>query len=218
MKIYKFATGDSNKYAYASGYAPFDGMSFFDEFPEQVKEREMAFWAVNPAPPGLCIDDSGSRWPDLMYCGGTPPSFVFSRKVIDSIAAHGIPVKRITPIPVGSIASEKLKTVPRPDYFVIEALPGISLDYAASRVAVDADGNPDFSAPRGNPPPILQYDPATWTGADLFCQANGPYGPHCLDILCTERVKEIAQRDGWTHVSFNRVRVKGVNPFTGLPE
>ena len=101
---------------------------------------------------------------------------------------------------------------------MIEALPGIRVDYAASGYIVDADGNPDRSAPRIVPSPIPQYDPATWSGADLFCQENGHGGPYYLDLLFTERIKEIAIKDGWTNVSFQRVRVKGVNPITGRPE
>ena len=218
MKIFEFESGSSSKFAYASGYRPFENMSFFDALPEQQRIRRSQFWALDPGDPGLCIDDSGSRWPDLMECNHPPPHFVFSRKILTSLESHGIPLKRITPIPIGSIASRKLSEVPPPEYFVIEALPGIRVDYAASGYIVDADGNPDRSAPRIVPSPIPQYDPATWSGADLFCQENGHGGPYYLDLLFTERIKEIAIKDGWTNVSFQRVRVKGVNPITGRPE
>jgi hypothetical protein len=218
MKIFKFESGDSSKFAYAYGYRPFEGMAFEGEFSVTLKESRRAFAAANPGPPGLQVGDTGSIWPDLMYLGDPPPSFVFSRKILNSLGFHGISLKRTTSIPIGSVASKKLRDVPPPDYFVIEALPGIRVDYAASGYVVDADGNPGRNAPRVLPPPILQYDPTTWSGADLFCQDNGHGGPRYLDLLFTERVKEIAIKDGWTNVSFQRVRVKGVNPITGRPD
>lgn len=218
MNIYTFKTGDSSKYAYASGYRPFEGMSFFDDFPEHLKNSRIRSWEVNQGEPGMQIGDTGSRWPDLMECGNPPPSFVFSRKILASLESHGILPRRITPIPIGEIQSEKLKSVPHPDYFVIEALPGIEVDYAASGYVVDSDGLPDLNSPPLLPMPIPRYDPQTWTGADLFCQSNARHGPCHLTLLCTERVKEIALQDRWTNVSFQRLRVKGINPFNGLPE
>lgn len=218
MKLYTFKTGDSSKFAYAYGYRPFDGMTFEDDFSKYLKEHRAASAAVNPGPPGLQVGDTGSKWADLMYCGNPPPSFVFSRRILNSLEAHEIPLKGVTPIPIGNIESKKLRSISPPEYFVIEALPGICVDYAASGYVIDADGNPDKNAPRVIPSPIPQLDPATWSGADLFCQENGHSGPHYLDILFTERVKEIAIKDGWTNVSFQRVRVKGVNPITGRQE
>lgn len=172
-----------------------------------------------PDVPGLHVEERASHWPDVMFCGGRPPSCFFSRKVIESLDAHGIAVKRLTPIPVGKFGEGKLKSVPLPDYFVIEAIPGIRIDYAASGFVVDADGNPVPGAPIPKPPPTTQYDPATWSGLDLFCVSNGRAGgPYYLELLCTERVKEIAKQDGWTDVSFDRLYVKGINPFTGKPD
>jgi hypothetical protein len=153
-----------------------------------------------------------------MYCGGTVPSFVFARRILNSLEAHDISIKKITSIPITSIESKKLKSIAPPEYFVLEALPGIRVDYAASGYVVDADGNPDPKAPKIVPSPIPQLDPASWSGGDLFCQENGLFGPQYLNLLFTERVKEIAIKDGWTNVSFQRVRVKGVNPITGTPE
>lgn len=218
MKIFKFETGDSSRFAYASGYYPIGNMAFMEGIPEEIRNRKKLWWEKYPNLPGLHVDDSGSKWPDLMYCGNSPPSYFFSRKILTSLESHGISLRRTTLIPIGSIASKKLREISPPDYFVFEALPGIRVDYAASGYIVDADGNPDRSAPRAIPSPIWQYDPATWSGADLFCQENGLAGPRYLDLLFTERVKEIAIKDGWTNVSFQRVRVKGVNPITGRPE
>lgn len=218
MKIYKFETGDSGKYAYAFGYRPFKDMRFFEDLPESIRIRRTQFWALNPGLDGISVGDSGNQWPDLMDCGNPPPFVFFSRKILDSLNAHEIPIRRFTPIPVGDIGSKKLRSIPPPEYFVIEALPGIHVDYAASGYIVDANGNPDPNAPKIIPPPIPQFDPATWSGADLFCQENGSCGPRYLDLLFTERVKEIAIKDGWTNTAFQRVRVKGVNPFTGRPE
>ncbi|HEX7260815.1 MAG TPA: hypothetical protein VF258_03285 [Luteolibacter sp.] len=218
MKIYKLSTGGHSKYAYAADYHAFEGMAFIESVGEHQRKMIMDSWRIFPKEPGLNIAPSGSYWPDVMFCGNPLPSCFFSRKVLESLDFHRIAVKRAIPIPVGEVANTKLRMVPPPDYFVIEALPGIRVDYAASGFSVDMDGNPNRNAPRIDPPPILQYDSATWSGADLFCQANGHYGPHYLDLLGTERIKEIALKDGWTNVAFNRVRVKGVNPFTGLPE
>lgn len=116
------------------------------------------------------------------------------------------------------LRSSRLKALQHPDYFVIEAVPGIRIDYAASGFVVDADGNPDPNLPRPSPPPTLQYDPATWSGADLFCVSNGRGGPCYLELLCTERIKEIAKLDGWANAAFNRSLVKGIEPFSGRPD
>lgn len=218
MKLYSFETIGNRSYCYASGYYPFGETNFMEGIPEGIRNRMLLSWEMFPEIPGLHIDDSGSRWPDLMDCGGGYPSFVFSQKILASLKSHDIMLRRTTPIPIGSIAREKLRDVPPPEYFVIEALPGIRVDYAASGFPVNADGNRDRNAPRVVPSPIPQYDPATWSGADLFCQENGPDGPCFLNLLFTERIKEIAIKDGWTNVSFQRVRVKGVNPFTGRLE
>jgi hypothetical protein len=218
MKIYTFSTGDSNKFAYAYGYRPFGEMSFEDHFPEYLKERRHLASMLDLGPPGLQVGDAGAQWPDIMYCGNPPPSFVFSEKVLTSLGSHDISPYKVTPIPISSIASKKLRDIVAPNYFVVEAFPGIRVDYAASGFVVDSNGNPDQNAPQIQPSPILQYDPASWSGADLFCQSNGHGGPYYLDLLCTDRLREIAKLDGWTNAAFNRVRMKGINPFTGKPE
>ncbi len=193
-------------------------MGFEQEFPEYLRERRKLASVLDPGLPGLHVGETGSRWPDLMSCGNPPPSFVFSRKIVMSLESRDIALRRITPIPIGSIENSKLRNVPAPEYFVIEALPGIQVDYAASGYVVDVDGNPNLNAVRSDSTCILQYDPLTWSGADLFCQSNGHGAPRYLDLLCTERIVEIAKEDGWEDAAFQRVRVKGVNPVTGQPE
>jgi hypothetical protein len=218
MKIYEITSAGHGKYAFAAGYYPFNDMAFMDEMDELKRKMMLDFWRINPCEPGIEIEESASCWPDVMSCTFSPPSCFFSRKVLESLEAHGIAAKRATFIPVGKLAKGKIKTVPPPDYFIIEALPGIQIDYAASGYTVDADGYPDTKIRRPTPRPVLQHDPETWSGLDLFCSSNYFGRPRYLQLLCTERVREIAAEDGWENVHFQRVRVKGVNPITGRPE
>lgn len=215
MKIYEIESKGHGKFAFASGYNPFGGMEFMDEWHETARRSRVDFWKINPGEPGIEIDECASCWPDVMSCTFAPPSCFYSRKVLESLKSHGISVKRATLIPIGKIVKGKIKAVPPPDYFIIEALPGIQIDYAASGYNVDDCGYPDEKIPRPTPRPILQHDPETWTGLDLFCSSNYFGRPRFLQLLCNERVREIAAKDGWTNVAFQRVRVKGVNPITG---
>ncbi len=218
MKIYKISTENHGKYAYATGYHAFQDMEFLESVGEYRRKMMEESWRIFPREAGLHIEDPATCWADVMFCGNPPPFFFCSRKVVNSLESHNIPLRRSTLIPIGCIKSKKLREIPPPEYFVLEALPGIQVDYASSGYVVAPDGLPDPNAPRITPSPIPQYDPATWTGADLFCQSNSQHGPRYLDLLCTERIKEIALQDGWTNVAFQRLRVKGINPFTGRPE
>jgi len=218
MKIYEIASEGHGKYAFAFGYSPFNDMKFIEEWHESDLKRTLEFWKINPGEPGMQIEESASCWPDVMSCTFSPPSCFFSRKVLESLDSNGIAVKRTCPIPVGRVKLGKIKTVPPPDYFVIEAQPGIQIDYAASGYTIDANGYPDEKVLRPTPRPVLQHAPETWSGVDLFCSSNYFGRPRYLQLLCTERVREIAAKDGWTNVFFQRIRVKGVNPITGRPE
>lgn len=160
--------------------------------------------------PGIYVGETGTKWADVMYCGASPPSEFYSQKVVDSLSQANIELRRTTAVPIGSVESEKLQLATAPNYFVIEPEVGISIDYAESGIEIDASGQPIL--PRGVH--VIAYlDPLSWTGADLFKCSNWERGG--MDLLCTERVKKIAEETGWTNVEFVRQRVKGVNPFTG---
>lgn len=163
MKIYRISTEDHGKYAYAAGYGPFGDMPFIDSVGAYMRKMMEESWNMFPEEPGLHVEERASCWPDVMFCGCPPPPCFYSRNVLESLAANGIAVKRATAIPVGKISKGKLKSIPSPDYFVIEAFPGIRVDYAASGFVVDADGNPDPNVPVPRLPPpcsmILQLGP-----------------------------------------------------------
>lgn len=211
-KIYSIRSACAKGFAYASGYGPFKGMAFFENLPSLVRERKKEAWDVYPMKPGLEIDEEGTKWPDVLHCGNPPPSEFFSGKVVDSLRANEIHSIRVTEVPVGNVGSSKLREIPHPAYHALEAEPGISIDYAASGIPLDKDGKPEL--PRGKSV-VVHLDPLTWTGADIFKCSNWQRGG--MDLLCTERVKKIAEQEGWTNVEFIRLRVKGVDPFTGKP-
>jgi hypothetical protein len=201
MKIYKIETGSSyaKQWAFAAGWGPLDGpMPFLD--PEAM-QRKIAFWKVNPRPPGIIILDTPARlWPDFLDNGGSPPNHFVSRRVLESLERVGIPYARATSIPIAEIRAKKLRAVPPPDYFVLEADQGIKLNFHAMGVPIDAKGNPMIPATQWQKDRIL--DASKWNGLDLF---GFPglffHGPNS-SVHCTERVVELAKKDGWTHVVF----------------
>ena len=126
---------------------------------------------------------------------------------------------RVTEMPIAEINAKALKSKPAPKYFVVETIPGIEVDYAATGFKVDAHGRPILN-PRPSPWPFpYQYRPDSWNGADLFGYHHfGTGDSPSLTMLCTERVKQLAESEGWTNAAFQRLRLTGINPFTGLPE
>lgn len=126
---------------------------------------------------------------------------------------------RVTEMPIAEIKAKALKSKPAPKYFVVEAIPGIEVDYEATGFKIDAQGRPILN-PQPKPwPSLFQYRLDSWNGKDLFGYHHfGSGDSPSLTMLCTERIKQLAEDEKWTNTSFQRLRIAGINPFTGLPE
>ncbi|WP_338285933.1 hypothetical protein [Luteolibacter sp. LG18] len=207
-KIYSISEASQKGFAWASGYGPFEGMDFFPRLHLVTQRSFMDFWEVNHKPPGISLGETGTKWPDIMFCGNPPPFAFFSDRIVEDLLDFGVEFEGVTPIPLGPIKSKKLRSVPAPAYHVLEAKVGISIDYEASGIAMDDNGQPMLPVGQAV---VVHLDPETWSGADVFKCSNWPRGG--MDLLCTDRVKQLALAQGWTNVDFVRQRVKGVNPF-----
>ena len=160
------------------------------------------FWKVNPSEPGLIIGERGSRWPDFLRNGGSPPLMFVSQRVVNSLQNAGIPIARITSMPIAKIKARNLKNKPPPEYCVIEALPGIEMDYSASGIPIDTEGMPII--PMTIHPIPWKLKTSTWTGIDLFGWPRLPKRPDDV-LICTDRIVELAKHDGWTNVRFDPI-------------
>jgi hypothetical protein len=211
MLFFKVRGEMGKQFAWASGYGPLPKLPFLEEIPT-LHESFKRYWDVNPEEPGLHIDPGASVWPDFLGCGNSPPSFFVSDVVIDDLEANGIPIWRKTEFPIGSNQSKKLQDKKPPRYFVIEAKPGIAIDFDASGVVVDAVGKPQFTKAQRLNQPVLQLDLNTWNGSDLFSISN--LGSK-LTLLCTEKVKALAEKERWTNVRFEKQWIAGTDPWSG---
>jgi hypothetical protein len=88
-------------------------------------------------------------------------------------------------------------------YYVIETIPGIEVDLIATGFPVDASGKAIIKPlPRPLPLPF-RYKLDSWNGSDIFdYRAFGPFDGPYTDLFCTERVKEMAEKEGWTNIEF----------------
>lgn len=206
--------GDSSKgSAWASGYGPLPSMPYFGRLPLFLESKK-GFWDVNPMEPGLHIDPDGKWWPDFLGCGNSPPVFFVSDMVIDDLEANGVPIWRKTEFPIASIESKALQKKKPPRYFAVEVENGINIDFPASGIAVDDDGIPQFTKEQRLNRPILKLDHTSWSGTDLFSYSNLGNGNR-LTVLCTEKVKVLAEKEGWTSIKFERQAIAGADPWTG---
>lgn len=191
-------------FVYASGYGPLNNpMPFLNDI---YLKRKRDFWKVNPMPPGLEISETGYKWPDCLNCGGSPPSYFLSARVLSSLESEHIPIARFTPMPIATIrsTSKKLSEAGAPTYFVVEADPGIEIDYLKSGIPVDGQGKPIFDPlPKPWPPSKWVMKLSTWNGKDLF---GWPWnGGPSMSLVVTERVVKLAEQDGWTNVRFEPI-------------
>jgi len=203
MKIYSVTSHDigGGRYPWASGYRPLETMPFFDDFPSGLKESFRQFWDVNPGNPGMSIDPGGKIWSHVIGCGGGPPGEFFSEQVIADLLENKVQFLRATEMPITKILAKKLLTLPAPKYYVLEATPGLE-------IWSDAIPIEEQIAARNEHPPrlVLPYLTkcriSSWNGADLFSPAHGRSQ---TAIFCTERIKELAERKGWTNANFTLV-------------
>jgi len=199
MNVYKVCEAGSDQYfAFAGGYGPIADLWFLK--PAFLSSMR-AFWKVNPQMPGARIDPGGRTWPDILGCGNSPPPFFVSERMVESLSAFGAKFARISEMPIAEIKAKALKGKPIPRYFVLETVPGIEVDFAASNIPTDAAGEPILT-PLPRPwPAAIRVRASSWNGADLFAFSNFGQSPY-LEFLCTERIKELAEREGWTNLRF----------------
>jgi len=195
------ASADSKGFAWASGFGALPtGTSFLHPTEQALMDR---FWKVNPMRPGMTIDPGGRNWPDFLGHGGSAPSFFTCERVVESLRSIGAPMGRITEMPIADIDAKVLKSKPAPKYYVIETIPGIEVDLVATGFKLDAQGKAIVN-PAPNPwPSPYRYRLDSWNETDLFAYRHfGPNDGPYIDMLCTERVKELAEKEGWTNVRF----------------
>jgi hypothetical protein len=204
MNVYRiesWAVGYT-KYPWVAGWGPLEHMPFFGTFPPITQEMKLRSFAINNQPPGLQIDPGGKVWSDVMGCGGGPPSFFVSDRIVNDLQDEGIPILRATVMPIAKNLSKALRDVPAPKYYVLEAVPGIRLAYDAMGIELDLTGKPILVP--GVKFPEAIYDLATWNGADLMGKLA--VYDSTTSLLCTDRVKELAERNGWTNIEFKQVK------------
>lgn len=149
--------------------------------------------------------EGGSKWSDFMAHRGGRPFFFVSERVVESLRRIDAPIHRLTEMPVGKILNNKLRKVPSPRYFVVETVPGIEVDLDASGFEVDEAGNAKRRLFSTSPPP-LKYRGDSWNGSDLFDSHPflGREVRH-TDMLCSSRLKELAESEKWTNVGFTNL-------------
>ena len=147
-------------------------------------------------------------WPDFLNNGHSPPMFFVSERVIQSLRSIGAQLGRVSEMPFAEINAKLLKSRPAPKYYVVETTPGIEVDLVATGFKLDAQGKPVLT-PSPNPwPSPYRYRLDSWNGTDLFAYRHfGPTDGPYTDLLCTELVKELAEREGWTNVRFKPLEV-----------
>lgn len=203
MNVYRITseTVGHTKYPWVGGWGPLASMPFFDDFPEDCKEMKIKSWNLNRPPPGLKIDPGGKVWSDVIGCGGGPPSFFVSDRILSDLENEGIPVYRSTEMPIAKNLSKQLQDVPPPKYYVLEAEPGISWNFEAMGVQLSSKGIPIYDPVH---PPEHIADLSSWNGSDLFCLDKGRLK---VSIMCNDRIKNMAIKHEWTNIRFNPVKV-----------
>lgn len=200
IKLFDIRYNNDRGMAWAGGYGPIEDLWFLRS---DILESMRRFWEICPSPSGISVDPGARHWPDVLGCGNSPPSLFVSDKIVNSLRAIGAPMGRVTNMPVAEIHSRALRKKPQPEYFVVETFPGIEVDWAATGFECDAQGNPiPGLSPRPYPRPFL-YRLDSWNGTDLFSfHPRGPNpGPSTI-MFCSEKVKDVAETEGWTNVKF----------------
>lgn len=200
MSFYAIRYENEPGMAWAGGYGPIDDLWFLRP---PFLASKLRFWEVNPKPPGIHIDSGGRHWPDILGCGSSPPLFFVSDRVVNSLRAINATMGRVTEMPMAEIKAKALKSKPAPKYYVIETIPCIEVDLVATGFKLDVHGKAIVNPPPKPWPSPYRYRLDTWNGADLFAYRNfGPTEGPYTEMFCTERVKELAEKERWTNVLF----------------
>lgn len=187
-------------FAFASGYGRICDLWFLSP---AFLERRLAYWDVNPELPGAEIEPNAREWPDFLGNGHSPPMFFVSDRVVDRLRSIEALFGRVTEMPIARVNAKALRAKPSPRYYVIETFVGIEVDAVASGFAVDSSGRAVLDALTSPKPSQYRYRQDSWDGSDLFAAylPGGYVGPH-TQMLCTERIKQLAEDEGWTNVCF----------------
>lgn len=203
IKFYTVHHNGRPVYTQAGGFGPLEGeMPFLT--PIELKSYQ-SFWEVSgQTRPGMTVG-GGRLWPDIMLNGSGSPLFFVSQKIIDSLKTEEIPFSRVTHMPIAEVETPRLLEKRPPKYYVLEVAPGIEVDYPASGIPVTADGRPDYSGIARRPANTLWFLRAeTWNGTDLMGWPN-PAGRSSSQLIVSQRVVDLAERDGWTNVKFDPI-------------
>ena len=181
-----------------------EDMRFLDCLGQEWAEDIKNFLAHNKCyTPGMHVEGNGSSWSDFIGCGSSGPGFFVSERVLEDLKEAGVEIMRATEMPIAEIKTKRLQKLIPPRYYVIEALPGVDVDFRASGYPVDAEGNPTSKLRISGVSGLLALRLQSWNGNDLFSTRSGAtYGLHC-----TEKVKDLAEEKGWTNVKFTEVPV-----------
>lgn len=202
MNFYRIGCWEAapRKYPWVAGFGPLSNMPFFEAAPV-FWESKKRFWQVNPRPPGLFFDSGGREWSDVVGCGGGPPGYFVSERLLRDIEEAGVPILRATEMPIVEIKGKRLQKLPPPRYFVLEAAPGIATAYEAMGIRIGEDGKPIWTSEDVKRRPPLLFKRASWDGSHLFSF----YGNMPMNVYCSQYVVDLAERKGWTNVDFEPV-------------
>lgn len=196
---------DDTKYAWASGYGPIaesiDDIPFLKNEPEALKSNLVKFWEIGSQPPGMTLDPGGKQWPDVLGCGQGSPSFFVSEKVLEDLKYAGFDYFRATKMPLADPLPKRLKEVPAPAYYVIEALPGIDVWSVEIPIAEQIAARNE-KPPRWKGPYLTKCKASSWAGADLMSPSHGK---SLMSIFCTEHVVLLAKEKNWANVKFDLI-------------
>ena len=207
MNFYKLSIPvGGTKHPYASRFGPIPEMPFWESYPESFVKGRKEFWNLAPRPPGMTVAPGGRSWGDFIGHGGGSPFYFVGGRVIDDLREAGIGVLRTTRMPIAEIEGKTMRKIPPPDYFVVEAPPGISIHWQAMGLPTTGDNRLDLSQgyPKPWPPAEWLLDASTWNGKDLMSYQNFQYW---TTLICTERVKQLAGQNGWTNCAFDLLKV-----------
>jgi hypothetical protein len=122
-----------------------------------------------------------------------------SEKVIQGLFAEGIEVLRATEMTIASVKAKALLAAEPPRYFVLEAHPA-DLETSTRSLSASEQGERAAANPGPGPSPIeWSCRLAFWDGGDL-CSPG--HGRATVSLIFTERIKDLAEREGWTNVRF----------------
>jgi hypothetical protein len=208
MKIYDIkATGNYGKpWAWASGLMWYEGkMDYWTPGPTLDSFRKYCS-VEDEMLPGINIDNVGRLWPDWLGAGGGVPSYYVSQRVIDSLRRAGISYRRAIEMPIGHIASKKLRQIPPPVYYVLEAPAAMTINLVKRKVP----GIDCFGRPIGRMIEESHYVAKAddWPGTELVSiKRLPPKEQDYIFLFATQRIVDLAAEDGWTNFEAKEIEV-----------